>query len=72
MLAAIQTHDPHPEILVPYGETVFASKAGPVRGNPVMTIVEVEGQVGELGRRVPWKGAQPIHLAAFARASDPA
>ena len=50
------------EILFPYGETVFASKAGPLRGNHVMTIVEGAEQLAELGRRVVWEGAQPIRL----------
>jgi hypothetical protein len=54
------------EILVPYGETVFASKAGPLRGNHVMTIVEGGEQLSELGRRVLWHGAQPIHLDRLA------
>lgn len=53
------------EILIPYGETVFASKAGPLRGNHVMTIVEGEDQLVELGRRVVWDGAQPIRLEAL-------
>ena len=52
------------EILVPYGETIFASKAGPLRGNHVMTIVEGEGQLAELGRRVVWDGAQSIRFEA--------
>jgi hypothetical protein len=50
------------EILIPYGETVFASKAGPLRGNHVMTIVEGEGLLAELGRRVLWDGAQAIRF----------
>ena len=50
------------EILIPYGETVFASRAGPLRGNHVMTIVEGEGQLAELGRRVVWEGAQPVRM----------
>jgi hypothetical protein len=50
------------EILIPYGEAVFASKAGPLRGNHVMTIVGGDGQLAELGRRVLWEGAQPIRL----------
>ena len=54
------------EILVPYGETVFASKAGPLRGNHVMTIVEGGEQLAELGRRVVWDGEQLIRLEAFA------
>ena len=52
------------EILIPYGETVFGSKAGPLRGNHVMTIVEGAEQLPELGRRVLWEGAQPIHFVA--------
>jgi hypothetical protein len=50
------------EILIPYGVTVFASKAGPLRGNHVLTIVEGGEQLAELGRRVLWEGAQPIRL----------
>jgi len=53
------------EILIPYGETVFASKAGPLRGNHVMTIVEGVEQLSELGQRVVWHGAQPIRLEAL-------
>ena len=53
------------EILIPYGETAFASKAGPLRGNHVMTIVEGGEQLSELGRRVLWLGAQPIVLEAL-------
>jgi hypothetical protein len=52
------------EILIPYGETVFASKAGALRGNHVMTIVQGADQLPELGRRVLWEGAQPIHIVA--------
>jgi Protein of unknown function (DUF3830) len=53
------------EILIPYGSTVFGSKAGPLRGNHVMTIVEGGEQLSELGRRVVWHGAQPIRLEAL-------
>ncbi|MGQ0646398.1 MAG: DUF3830 family protein [Gemmatimonadaceae bacterium] len=60
------------EILIPYGKTVFASKFGLLRGNHVMTIVEGEEQLAELGRRVVWDGAQPIHIAAVVPGSDPA
>ena len=53
------------EILIPYGETVFASRVGPLRGNHVMTIVEGGEQLPELGRRVVWQGAHPIRLEAM-------
>ena len=52
------------EILIPYGETVFASKAGALRGNHVMTIVKGADLLPELGRRVLWEGAQPIQIVA--------
>lgn len=58
------------EILIPYGETLFASKAGPLRGNHVMTVVEGVELLVELGRRVVWEGAQPIRFEAFAGRSD--
>ena len=50
------------EILFPYGATSFASKAGPLAGNHLATIVEGGEQLRELGRRVLWEGAQPIRL----------
>jgi Protein of unknown function (DUF3830) len=50
------------EILFPYGATSFASKAGPLAGNHFATIVEGGEQLRELGRRVLWRGAQPIRL----------
>jgi hypothetical protein len=52
------------EILIPYGETVFASKFGRLRGNHVMTIVEGADQLAELGRRVVFDGAQSIRIEA--------
>lgn len=53
------------EILIPYGATAFASKAGPLRGNHVMTITEGVEQLAELGRLVLWEGAQAISLEAL-------
>jgi hypothetical protein len=48
------------EILFPYGQTVFASKFGPLEGNHFLTIVDGLGQLAELGRRVLREGAQEI------------
>ena len=48
------------EILFPYGETVFASKHGPLEGNHFLTIVGGHEQLAELGRRVLREGAQEI------------
>lgn len=48
------------EILVPYGNTMFASKRGQLAGNHFLTIIEGEEQLSELGRRVLWEGAQDV------------
>lgn len=48
------------EILFPYGQCSFASKAGPLAGNHFLTITEGREQLAELGRRVLWEGAQDI------------
>ena len=50
------------ELLFPYGHTCFASKAGQLAGNHFATIVEGGEQLGELGERVLWQGAQPIRF----------
>lgn len=50
------------EILVPYGETVFASKFGQLSGNHFLTIDQGLGDLQLLGRRVLWEGAQPIRF----------
>jgi hypothetical protein len=48
------------EILVPYGETWFASKFGELAGNHFLTIADGRELLPELGRRVLWEGAQEI------------
>src|SRR5436190_7551199 len=48
------------EILLPYGPTCFASKAGQLAGNHFATIVEGAAQLSELGEKVLWEGAQPV------------
>jgi hypothetical protein len=50
------------EILFPYGSAAFASKAGALAGNHFATVTEGVERLGELGRKVLWEGAQPIHL----------
>ena len=50
------------EILLAYGYVSFASKAGPLAGNHFATIVEGNENLGELGRRFLWEGAQPIRF----------
>jgi Protein of unknown function (DUF3830) len=48
------------EILFPYGDTCFASKAGQLAGNHFATVVEGLEHLPEIGERVLWQGAQPI------------
>lgn len=48
------------EILFPYGQTAFGSKAGPLAGNHFATVEDGREQLNELGRRVLWDGAQDI------------
>jgi uncharacterized protein DUF3830 len=50
------------EILFPYGPTAFASKAGALAGNHFATVLEGVEQLGDLGRKVLWEGAQPIRF----------
>jgi hypothetical protein len=52
------------EILFPYGITKFASKFGPLAGNHFLTLTEGMEQLEEVGKRVLYKGAQPIRFTA--------
>ena len=51
------------ELLIAYGRTHFASKAGPLAGNHFLTITDGLEQLPELGRQVLWHGAQPLVIA---------
>lgn len=48
------------EILLAYGYTNFASKAGQLAGNPLATIVEGNENLATLGGKILWEGAQEI------------
>ena len=48
------------EILVAYGPCCFASKAGQLAGNHVLTIREGLDRLAVAGRSVLWDGAKPI------------
>ena len=51
------------EILFPYGPTAFASKAGMLAGNHFATVLGPgHEQLGELGQKTLWEGAQPIRF----------
>jgi hypothetical protein len=50
------------EILIAYGGTRFASKAGQLAGNHFLTIVSGAEHLKEIGRLALWHGAQPIAM----------
>ena len=52
------------EILVPYGPTRFASKAGQLAGNPFASIVDGLEQLPALGRQVLYEGAKDLLVEA--------
>lgn len=51
------------ELLIAYGRTHFASKAGALAGNHFLTIVDDLHQLPEIGRQVLWQGVQPLTIA---------
>ena len=50
------------EILFPYGDTCFASKAGQLAGNVFASVVEGNEHLQEIGQTVLWQGAQAIRF----------
>ena len=52
------------EILIPYGRTSFASKAGALAGNHFLTIEAGIEMLPTLGHHALWRGAQSIRLTA--------
>jgi Protein of unknown function (DUF3830) len=50
------------EILFPYGDTCFASKAGQLAGNHFATVVEGLEHLPAIGELVLWQGAQDIRF----------
>ena len=53
------------EILFPYGQTIFACKAGPLSGNHFLTLIQGNEQLSELERLVLWEGAQSVSFELF-------
>jgi hypothetical protein len=52
------------ELLIAYGRTHFASKAGPLAGNHFLTITDGLAPLAEIGRLVLWRGAVPLRIEA--------
>ena len=55
-----------PELFIPYGPTRFASQAGRLAGNPVLTIEDGLGRLAELGGKILWGGAMRLRIALAA------
>lgn len=51
-----------PELLIPYGTSRFACKAGALEGNPVLTIEDGLERLAQLGREVLWHGAVELRI----------
>jgi hypothetical protein len=58
------------ELLVAYGPTRFASKAGQLAGNHFLTIEADPAELAAIGREVLWKGAIEVVFEGKAKA-DP-
>ena len=50
------------ELLLPYGPTSFASKAGALAGNHFATVGAGRERLGVVGRLALWEGAQTIRI----------
>jgi hypothetical protein len=48
------------EILFPYGACRFASKMGQLAGNHFLTVIEGNENLGTIGQKCLWEGAQDI------------
>jgi hypothetical protein len=54
-----------PELLIPYGYCAFASRAGALAGNHVITLDDEERTLGLLGETLLHHGAQPLRLTCL-------
>lgn len=59
------------ELLIPYGACAFASKAGTLAGNPVISLDGPLEDLGALGRLLIAEGMQPLTLQAFSSTPAP-
>jgi hypothetical protein len=50
------------ELILAYGPTRFASKAGQLAGNPLLTLISDLDTLADVGRAVLWKGAREIEI----------
>jgi len=55
------------ELLIPYGPTRFASKAGQLAGNHFLTLEVDPAELGDVGREVLWRGAVDVSFEVESR-----
>jgi hypothetical protein len=60
-----------PELLIPYGFCVFASRAGSLAGNHVITLEDDFSGLSSLGQALLYKGAQPLRLRLVDESESP-
>jgi hypothetical protein len=51
-----------PELLFPYGPCRFACVAGPLAGNPVLSLDDPSSRLAEAGADILWKGAAELRI----------
>jgi hypothetical protein len=51
-----------PELLIVYGTSRFACKAGPLEGNPVLTLEDRLDRLTQLGHQILWDGAMTLRI----------
>jgi hypothetical protein len=51
-----------PELYIPYGINRFACKAGPLEGNPVLSIDAGSERLAKLGEEALWTGAKELRI----------
>jgi hypothetical protein len=51
-----------PELYIPYGVNRFACKAGPLEGNPVLSIEAGLDRLTQLGPEVLWQGVKELRI----------
>jgi Protein of unknown function (DUF3830) len=54
------------ELILANGPACFASRAGQLAGNPLLTITEGLDELAEVGRKTLWEGAQAMKIASSA------
>ena len=52
------------ELILAYGPTCFASKAGQLAGNPLLRIIDRLDLLADIGREVLWQGSRSISIQA--------